>query len=610
MPSSFRLCALAAAMVVYSACATRPAAMKNTFVEGPVRVTEHRGPSDDLLTAGLGAAGLTIPLPPAPADAAAPTAAELRKRAFHANWRGIADLSPNGGYGTVYGSLAAVPGREYTAFARVTGASQPHRVLTQVPDGFDRSKRCLVVTASSGSRGIYGAIALAGSWGLSHGCAVAYTDKGAGTGYYDAGSRTGVALDGTRAAAGAQPLEFQPAADAAVDVGRVYTKHAHSGDHPEADWGRHVLQAMRFGLQSLDQAFPELAPFTPENTRIIATGVSNGGGAVLRAAELEGGEAFDAVVAAAPNVSVAGARPLLDYASEAALYQPCALLALGGAPALLPPTVWQPQAQARCAALKAAGLLTGADLGAQAREALEKLRASGWSEAALHLATINTSFDLWRAILATYVPSYLRAGTGTPVCGYGFSATNPDGSAKPNAASERALWWSDGSGIPPGAGVLLTDAQAVAGASDPALSGLQCLRAMLAGSDARSPALDTAMNAVRATAKPRSANVLIVHGGSDALIPIDFTSRPYVAAAQANAANVRLWEIERAQHFDAFLIAPALSDLVPLLAYTYAGLDRIAAVLDGQAQLPETTLIRPRQRTAGTALKADELMLP
>ena len=70
--------------------------------------------------------------------------------------------------------------------------------MTQVPDLFDRDRRCVVVTASSGSRGIYGAISLAGAWGLARGCAVAYTDKGAGSGYFDVASQTGVRLDGTR----------------------------------------------------------------------------------------------------------------------------------------------------------------------------------------------------------------------------------------------------------------------------------------------------------------------------------------------------------------------------------------------------------------------------
>src|SRR5262249_55091802 len=148
---------------------------------------------------------------PAPfADAENPTAAELRRRAIHVSWSGIADLGPLGAFGDLYGSAAHVEGREFHAFAIVPGTGASHRVMLQVPDAFDAKARCLVVTASSGSRGIYGAIALAGAWGLPRGCAVAYTDKGAGSGWFDTASGTGCALDGTRAAAGDAFLEFVP----------------------------------------------------------------------------------------------------------------------------------------------------------------------------------------------------------------------------------------------------------------------------------------------------------------------------------------------------------------------------------------------------------------
>src|SRR5690606_3354344 len=150
---------------------------------GGHRASEHRG-ADDLLSAGLGLAGLRAPVPPAFADPERPTTDELRRRALWANWRGIADLRP-GGMGEGYGSLEPVPGREFHALARLPGANYPHRVMLQLPDAFDASNPCLVVTASSGSRGIYGSIAVAGAWGLPRGCAVAYTDKGAGTDYFD-----------------------------------------------------------------------------------------------------------------------------------------------------------------------------------------------------------------------------------------------------------------------------------------------------------------------------------------------------------------------------------------------------------------------------------------
>src|SRR5690606_39769804 len=182
--------ALAATLALsLAACASTPstpsaASEADAGRFGPTHASVHRG-GDDLLTAGLGLEGLQAMVPPAFADATHPTPAELRRRAIWSNWRGIADLSPGGGYGSLYGSVANVPGREFAAFATVPGATQPHRVLVQLPDAFDAGKRCVVVTASSGSRGIYGSIAVAGAWGLPRGCAVAYTDKGNGTDYFD-----------------------------------------------------------------------------------------------------------------------------------------------------------------------------------------------------------------------------------------------------------------------------------------------------------------------------------------------------------------------------------------------------------------------------------------
>ena len=90
------------------------------------RSTEHRG-QDDLLTAGLGLSGLQDMAAPVFADLHHPTAQELRRRAVWNNWRGIADLAQGGGYGTLYGSVANVPGREFSAFATLPGAKQIFR---------------------------------------------------------------------------------------------------------------------------------------------------------------------------------------------------------------------------------------------------------------------------------------------------------------------------------------------------------------------------------------------------------------------------------------------------------------------------------------------------
>src|SRR5690348_11192816 len=195
--------------------------MAELLLTGPVRRTVHRG-DDDLCSAGLGLAGIAG-LPVQFADPLHPTPQELRRRAIQGGWKGITDLGPLGGFGRLYGEMPHVPGIEYSAFARLPNAYYPHRVLCQVPDGFDAKARCLVVAPSSGSRGVYGATPL-GGWGLARGCAVVYTDKAAGTGYFDCIDGTGVALDCIRAEAGSALMEFAPSAYAADDG--LAIKHA------------------------------------------------------------------------------------------------------------------------------------------------------------------------------------------------------------------------------------------------------------------------------------------------------------------------------------------------------------------------------------------------
>jgi hydroxybutyrate-dimer hydrolase len=144
--------------------------------------TFYDGVSNDLLTAGLGKTGLGSETAPGFADPLHPTAEELRRSAIYNNYRALIDPTPGGGYGTLYGpnvkpdgtvtaSEGLIPGDEYIAYeqdghGRVT-------MMVQVPGSFDPMNSCIVTAPSSGSRGVYGAIATAGEWGLKHGCAVA-----------------------------------------------------------------------------------------------------------------------------------------------------------------------------------------------------------------------------------------------------------------------------------------------------------------------------------------------------------------------------------------------------------------------------------------------------
>lgn len=569
--------------------------------------SEHRG-SDDLLTAGLGLAGLRSMAPPAFADAGAPTVGELRRRAMWGSWRGIADLAPGGGYGELFGSLQSVPGREYSAFARLPGATQPHRVLAQIPDSFDTAKRCVLVAPASGSRGIYGAVSVAAAWGLPKGCAVVYTDKGAGSDYYDLNAQAGVRANGTVGALGeVSDLAFVP--DAPINASGVAFKHAHSKDNPEADWGRHVKQAAEFALLALEQAYPQAAPFTFENTRIIAVGISNGGGAVLRAAELEG-DWLDAVVAGEPSIysSGPGSRALYDYTTEAALLMPCAQLHMGNLPQPPMTAALQAGAAVRCATLAAEGVISGATPAAQARSAYDLMLSKGWTDASLRAGALSTGFDLWRAIAATYASAYGRYGVGEHPCGFNFAAQNADFSPRAATSIERAAWISDGSGIPPGAGVGLLDSKVAL--PDLTYAGLKCLRALWDGQSEDAKRVQAGIQATHAGLPRKGLPVMVVHGADDGLIPPAFSSAPYAAAAKAAGREVSYWKVQNVQHFDGFLGLPDYgSRYLPLLPYVYEALDRVQARLDKGTALPSDAVIATTPR-AGKPLTAENLAMP
>ncbi|MEO5560556.1 MAG: 3-hydroxybutyrate oligomer hydrolase family protein, partial [Dokdonella sp.] len=361
------------------------------------------------------------------------------------------------------------------------------------------------------------------------------------------------------------------------------------------------LDAAEFALAMLDRAYPAQAPFTPQNTRVIATGVSNGAGAVLQAAGIDTQHLLSGVVALAPNVHVEGhGRALYDYASEAALLLPCALVGarFDALPFARPQGVTPPAWIARCARLHAQGVLTGGDVASQARAAFALLLGHGWNERAIETAASSTALDLWRAVAVTYAPSYLRSQADTMPCGFRFSAVDAHG--VPIAASDttRAAWWSDSSGIPPGSGVMLLGGTDVS--ADPTAPGIDCLRALWTGSGADAQALRMSV-AATVTSIPRTGlPIIVAQGEDDGLLPIAFNAQAYVAALENAGRQTVFWRVPHAQHFDAFLAVPAFGDrYVPLLPYGYAALDRMWAHLAQRAALPKSQRFETVPRGAG-----------
>jgi hydroxybutyrate-dimer hydrolase len=105
--------------------------------------------------------------------------------------------------------------------------------------------------------------------------------------------------------------------------------------------------------------------------------------------------------------------------------------------------------------------------------------------------------------------------------------------------------------------------------------------------------------------------VMVVHGRDDGLIPLAFSSAPYVAAAKAAGRTVSYWQVDNVQHFDGFLALPDYAArYLPLLPYVYRALDAVEANLESGRALPADAHVHTTPRGAGKALEAGHLAMP
>ncbi len=652
------------AMALLAACGPGTTARneKPAYV-GTVTVTAYSG-SDDLLTAGLGWDGLASAT--APALSATPTVAELRRRAIYNNYRALVDFTAAGGYGALYGpnvsltgavdstpGAGKIPGKEYLAFSDDGSGRRNVTLLVQVPDSFDKSNPCIVSAASSGSRGVYGAIAAVGEWALKRRCAVAYTDKGTGNGAHELGSDAVTLIDGrTDTAAGAgSDAQFRAnvtAADRAAFNARFPNryafKHAHSQQNPEKDWGLATRQAIEFAFYAVNEEFGDVSgsrharTFRPENTIVIAAGVSNGGGAALAAAEQDTTGLIDAVVAGEPQVNLqapanlvvnrAGvpvssfARPLYDYTTLANLYQPCAAYATSVASAPLLSGVNAVSAQNRCADLAVAGRVTGTTFASQAASALAQLRAAGWEAESDLLHASHFATQVTPAVAVTYANAYARASVIDNLCGFSFATTNTAGAPAAPLTSPMPTIFAQGNGVPPTAGIDLVYNLAAGGAvrhtladDDFAFNGALCLRNLWTGADALADRVRAGVSEVLLTGDLRGKPALIVQGRSDALAPVNHTSRPYFGMnrlAEGGRSRLSLIEVTNAQHFDTFIAqVPGYDALfVPLHYYYVQALNLMWNVLKSGGTLPPPQVVRTTPRGPGAPALASSNVPP
>ncbi|HWO21743.1 MAG TPA: 3-hydroxybutyrate oligomer hydrolase family protein [Kofleriaceae bacterium] len=525
-----------------------------TNVVGP---TSYDGNTDDLLTGGLGKTGISSNTPPGFADPANPTVAELRRRAIYTNYRGVLDPSAAGGFGTLYGpnvdvngnataGEGKIAGKEYLAYADDGTGKKNVGLMVQIPASFDPSNACIVLGPSSGSRGVYGAIGSSGEWGLKHGCAVAYTDAGKGTGYHDLATDKVNLIDGRlvkRSDAGNLAhfsVDLTGAALTAYNTAfpnRFAYKHFFSQQNPEADWGQNVLDSVRFAFWALNEEYAPVhtasgkhtRTIKPDNTIVIASSISNGGAESLQALEQDDEDLIDGLMVTEPNAqprdmtgvtvklggaAVAGTgKPLLDYLTYKMLYEPCAAIAaeaqapngvrpgwLGGGTAPLGNALTQVAgvelqtiAANRCQSLVDKGLITGNNTAAQASAALAKLVEYGWNDPiinALH-ASHYRRIDVYPAF--GHAVAYGKFSVADNVCGFSLANVDATGNVAPQDATQ-SLLFGTGTGISTGGDLIYNDSMNGAklyhvGVSpstqrmDGSLDGLLCLRDLTTGVD-------------------------------------------------------------------------------------------------------------------------------
>ncbi len=626
--------------------------------------THYDGVTDDLLTAGLGKSGLGSATAPTFANPLVPTTEELRRSAIYNNYRALIDPTPGGGYGTLYGPNVTadgtvttgeglIAGDEYIAFEKNAGRRGRVTMMVQIPDSFSPTAACIITAPSSGSRGVYGAIATAGEWGLKHGCAVAYTDKGTGTGADDLQNNTVNLIQGQRvdaAQAGDDSNFTAPvsnkdrAAFNSATPNRFAFKQAHSQQNPESEWGQNVLRSIKFAFGMLNERFGRRGVhFDKRNTIVIASSVSNGGGASLRAVEQDNEGLIDGVAVGEPNVNprftskftivqgngqpfAAHSKPLIDYTTFINVFQGCASAATANATAplnLAPST-------ARCASLHAKGLLHSTTPADQATEAQTIMNNFGLLPEQNIVAPGYWFGNVHEAIAATYASAYGRSSVLDNPCNFSFGATDGSGNPIPAAAAAEAQIFATSNGIPPTSGINLINNAAPGGpkenrlsTADQNLDGALCLRSLALGRDTATGAplgqtaanqahqIEEGIEEIIANGNLHRIPAIYVAGRNDAILPLNFAARAYFGLnniVEGSQSPLHYYEVTNAQHLDSFNQfgrTPGLPFqgynelLIPLHRYFIQAMDLMYDHLRNGRPLPPSQVVHTTPRGVG-----------
>lgn len=596
----------------------------------------YHGPAtgDDLTSAGLGLEGLASPSPPSCLNPEEPTTGELRRLAIYQNYRALTDTTTSGGFGRYYGPKKLVPGLE------VRGVLEDNALaIVQIPEHFRPEQSKVLLVPASSSRGVYGGI-LISEWGLSRGYVVVLCDKGCGTGFHNLTNNLAVSLDGhlVEASSDGERISFiAPDPVSRIEAFRTRhphryaTKHAHSGLNVEEKWGQYVLQSLEFSHKVLEVMWPD--SYSIEGTRVIATGLSNGGGASLRAAEQDEQGAIDGIVVGEPNVTpifhpgftiqqgdeaplVSHSKSLLEYTTLQNVFQSASNFAsVGCRPSLR-----------RVKALQQRGFAQEHSSEEASRLALRRVYEAGLLKAQAVLAESHASLGVYEGMAVALVNCLGRFMVTDHLFGYSYGAVDLE-MRVPSALGEKTQTrlYALANGLVPTAGVELIN--------DLSLGGpVQSLHSISPSSALADGNLDGAvklfeaawgqnpvtgetvagqlaevhrrvaegMESTKATADLGGRPCLIVNGRCDSIIAPNHASRSYLGRnllVEKEKSRLSYIELEHAQHLDALNALPAYAEqFVPLLPYLFEALEVMEATLESGEELPPSQLIRTRPR--------------
>ena len=373
--------------------------------------------------------------------------------------------------------------------------------------------------------------------------------------------------------------------------------------------------------------------FTRANTKVIAAGISNGGGAVLRAAEQDdvNRPLIDAVVVSEPQVQPAPAnfaisydgkvfkghsRSLLDTVTLMDVYAPCAAFILDPSD---PSSAIQRRRAQRCALLGVRGLLKSQGAAAQAREALEIIHQHGILPETDFLLLSHLALGVWRQLAAVYANAYASAGLTDHVCGVSFAPVDQNDAPKsmPEEVRAQLSGWSTGLSyyVPPNErtgterGDVVDDR--TGGLAD--LGAALCFRSLVTEAsypeqnpvEARwidSPRVQAGIARVRASGDLHGKPAIILHGRSDALIPPNHSSRAYFGRnnlVERAASRLCYIEVVNGNHFDHFIPSFGAKKLVPMHYYFVQALNAMHAHLCN----PTANPLPPSQVVPATACR-------